>query len=105
MVGCANSVQSTQNDQERNLSRDVTSFLFAELEAHSLYQLDQNGELHLMRPFLTRQECPECKNWELFYLDTYRARDNTCLLKSMTTGHTLSDDQITGVFRHVGLVG
>jgi len=77
----------------------------AELEAHSLYLQDRNGQLHLIRPYLIRQECPECQNSELFYLDTYQARDNTCVLKSLTTGHVLRDDQITVVFRYVGLVG
>lgn len=75
-----------------------------ELEAHSLYLMNRSGELHLMRPFLTRQECPDCKTWELFYLDTYSAREGTCTLKSMTTNHTLIDSQFPDVFRHVGML-
>lgn len=54
---------------------EETQTVRAEFEAHSLYLLDHSGELHLMRPFLTRRECPEGKNWELFYLDTYRAKE------------------------------
>ena len=75
-----------------------------ELEAHSLYLMNRSGELHLMRPFLIRQECPICKSWELFYLDTYKAREGTCTLKSMTTSHTLTDDHISDVFRHVEML-
>ncbi len=76
----------------------------AELEAHSLYLMDRNGNLYLIRPYLIRRECPQCKNWELFYLDTYRAGDKTCQLKSMTTGHMLIDNQVPDVFRHVGML-
>jgi hypothetical protein len=76
----------------------------AELEAQSLYLLDRTGDLHLIRPFLTRRECPTCKNSEIFYLDKYAARKDTCELKSMTTGHTLRDDKISGVFRRVGVL-
>jgi hypothetical protein len=76
----------------------------AELEAHSLYLMDRSGHLYLIRPYLVRRECPQCQNWELFYLDAYRAGDKTCRLKSMTTGHSLLDNQIPGVFRRVGLL-
>ncbi len=76
----------------------------AELEAHSLYLMDRSDELHLIRPFLIRRECPTCKRWEVFYLDTYKAREGICVLKSMTTGHTLNDNQISNVFRHVGML-
>jgi hypothetical protein len=76
----------------------------AELEAHSLYLMDRSGNLYLIRPYLTHRECPQCKSWELFYLDAYRAEDKTCQLKSMTTGHMLIDNQIPEVFRYVGML-
>ncbi len=44
------------------------------------------------------------KRWEVFYLDKYIAKKDTCELKSMTTGHMLCDDQISNVFRHVGML-
>jgi len=75
-----------------------------ELEAHSLYLMHRRGDLHLVRPFLIRQECPTCKTWELFYLDTYSVQADTCTLKSMTTSHTLTDSHISDVFRHVGML-
>ena len=77
----------------------------ANLESGSLYLVDRNGELHLFRPYLVRQECPKCKNPEIFFLDTFRAKEGVCVLKSMTTNHTVEDKAITAAFRHVGLVG
>jgi hypothetical protein len=84
------------------LAEDQTGL--AELEAHSLYLVDRNGDIHLMRPFLTHQECPVCNSWEVFCLDTYAAKEDLCRLKSLTTGHTLSDGHISDVFRYVGLL-
>ena len=66
--------------------------------------IDRTGELHLMRPYLVRRECPTCNRLEIYYPDIYRAKEDSCELKSMTTGHTLVDNQISTVFRHVGML-
>lgn len=75
-----------------------------EVEAHSLYLVDRSGELHLIRPFLTRRECPTCGRWEIFFLDRFDGKRGDCTLKSMEKGHTVEDDGITAVFRHVYLL-
>lgn len=76
----------------------------AEVEAHSLYLVDRQGELHLIRPFLTRQECPECRRWEIFFLDRFDQRQEKCMLKSMEKGHAFASAEMTTVFRHVKLL-
>ena len=76
----------------------------AEVEAHSLYLVDRTEELHLIRPFLTRRECPECGRWEIFFLDRFDQRQGICTLKSMEKGHTIEDDGVTAVFQHVNLL-
>ena len=76
----------------------------AEVEAHSLYLVDRQGELHLIRPFLTRRECPVCGRWEIYFLDRYNGKEGTCTLKSMEKGHTIDDNLIADVFRLVSLL-
>ncbi len=76
----------------------------AELEAESLYLADRTGVLHLMRPLLLRQECPDCRSRATFYLDTYDHESDTCSMKSMERGHTVQDQRISSAFRAVGLL-
>jgi hypothetical protein len=80
-----------------------TETTMAEVEAHSLYLVDRRGELHLVRPFLTRRECA-CGRWEIFFLDHYDGEKDTCMLKSMEKGHTIQDSHITAVLRQVSLL-
>lgn len=77
----------------------------AELEAGSVYLADRTGELYLLRPFLTRQRCPTCGGWELFYLDQYDNKTGICTLKSLEQGHTVEDGGIAAVLRRVGMLG
>lgn len=76
----------------------------ADLEAGSLYLVDRDGSMYLLRPFLTRRECPECQQWELFFLDKYDRGRGNCTLKSMEKGHTVEDAGITAVFQHVSMI-
>ena len=76
----------------------------AELEARSLYLVDRNSILHLMRPLLLRQECPVCGSWATFYLDTYDRESDTCSMKSMEHGHSVQDQRISSAFRALGLL-
>lgn len=81
-----------------------TETTITEVEAHSLYLVDRSGELHLIRPFLTRRECPTCGRWEIYFLDRFDVKRGVCTLKSMEKGHTIEDGGITAVFRHVYLL-
>jgi hypothetical protein len=75
-----------------------------ELEAQSLYLVDRVGGLHLLRPLLSRRECPDCGNWATFHLDTYKKKPDLSVLKSMECGHTVEDLSISAAFKHIGLL-
>jgi hypothetical protein len=72
------------------------------LEEGSLYLVDRDDEPYLLRPLLTRQECPECDQWSIFYLDRYV--EECCDLKSMEHGHTLKDSSLVMAFEKIGLL-
>lgn len=76
----------------------------SEVEAGSLQLVDRNGKLHLLRPLLVRRECPQCGRWATFYLDSYDASQDVCILKAMEHTHTFEDQQIAYAFRHMGLL-
>lgn len=61
-----------------------------DIEAESLYAVEQSGKLHLFRPLLNRRECLKCGSWHTFYLDRYRRSDDVCILKSMEDVHILA---------------
>ena len=75
-----------------------------EVESKSLYLRDRDKKLHLLRPLLSRRECPECGSWATFYLDSYEKKGDYSLLKSMEHGHTAKDKNISSVFREIGLL-
>lgn len=75
-----------------------------DLEAGSLYLVDRDGSMFLLRPYLTRRECTFCGQWELFFLDKYDRGAGVCTVKSLEKGHTIEDDEVTAVFRHVGMI-
>jgi hypothetical protein len=75
-----------------------------EVETGSLYLVDRNGTLHLMRPLLVRRVCPTCGRWATFHLDSYDAKHDICVLRGMEHTHTIKDQAIAYAFRHVGLL-
>ncbi|MBK8128931.1 MAG: hypothetical protein IPK53_08280 [bacterium] len=75
-----------------------------ELEAHSLYLKDKNGQLHLLRPLLTRRVCPTCGRWTTFHLDSYNKKTDTCNLNGLEHGHLVEDGSLVEAFKHVGLL-
>jgi hypothetical protein len=75
-----------------------------DIELNSLYLIDRVGVFHLLRPHLTRSQCPDCGNWSTFFLDQYDAQKDICTLKSLERGHTRSDADLADAFRHVGLL-
>ena len=74
------------------------------LEAGSLYLVDRRGKMHLLRPLLTRQDCPICGSRSTFLLDTYDPKADVCYLKSLEHGHTFPQAGISYAFRYVGLL-
>jgi len=76
----------------------------AELESQSLYLVDRNHRLHLVRPFLNMLTCPVCQTRSTFYLDRFDRQNATCLLKSLEHGHTAKDASVVEAFRQVGLL-
>lgn len=71
-----------------------------ELEAGSLYLVDRNEKLYLLRPLLTRRQCPECGVWATFYLDSYKQKGEITILKSMEYGYTAEDSEVTPIFKN-----
>lgn len=81
----------------------------SELEAQSLYLVDRNSDLHLLRPLLSRRICPACGQAATFYLDSFNSKAQQCRLKALEHSHpsnkgTVIDDELAHAFRHIGLV-
>jgi hypothetical protein len=74
----------------------------SDLEIDSLYVMDGQRRLHLLRPFLIGRDCPTCRNWSTFHVD--RAPYGTVTLKSLEHGHTLADPSLAQPLRHGGLL-
>lgn len=70
------------------------------IETNSLYLLDANEGLHLLRPLMIGTDCKECGHWSTFLVNRYRRIDGVVEYKSLEHGHTLdgagssSDDLI-----------
>lgn len=70
------------------------------IETDSLYVKDITGPLVLLRPFLVRHECPQCRTWSTFHPD--RRDDGELLLKAVDHSHTISGAQHEPALRSVG---
>ena len=75
-----------------------------EVEKGSLYLVDRDENLYLLRPFLTRRQCPECGTWATFYFDSYTKNKDTVTIKSMEHNHTTQDSNIASILREVGFL-
>lgn len=47
------------------------------IESDSLYLVDRDRGLHLLRPFLTTEVCQTCHNWSIFHADKERGQPPT----------------------------
>lgn len=74
-----------------------------DVEDGSLYLVDRRQGLHLMRPYITRDECPKCHTWSTFYLDKLETGGSTCQMKSMEHGHMITGADASG-FRRLGIL-
>ncbi|MEU6206090.1 hypothetical protein ABZ814_21210 [Micromonospora musae] len=75
----------------------------SDLEIGSLYLANEDGQLHLLRPFLLRRRCPVCRSWETFHVDN-TPDASTVTVKSLERGHTDTDPALRQVLEHVGFV-
>ncbi|MGV8965377.1 MAG: hypothetical protein ACOH2F_03785 [Cellulomonas sp.] len=75
------------------------SYPSATVEVGSLYVADEEGALHLLRPFLMRTRCPECQNLSTFNVDG--SSGSGVWLKSLEDGHRMSYPDAEP-FRRVG---
>ncbi|MFK8851695.1 restriction endonuclease [Streptomyces sp. Ac-502] len=56
------------------------------VETGSLYMVDRDHKLHLLRPFLSGRICPTCRSWSTFHADLVAG---DIVLKSLEHGHCL----------------
>jgi hypothetical protein len=73
------------------------------IEADSLYMLDSDKNLHLLRPFLIGTNCEECGSFSIFYADTFAG--GKLNMKSMEHGHVIkASDGLQHAARRSGLL-
>lgn len=73
-----------------------------DVEVGSMYIIDGQRGLHLLRPFLTGRVCPKCRNWSTFHVDG--AAHGMVTFKSLEHGHTVEDATLEDPLRRVGLL-
>jgi len=73
------------------------------IESDSLYLLDSNHRLHLLRPFLIGTNCVRCGTFSIFHVD--RFRHGSLTMKSMEHGHTIeASDSLSRAVQAAGLL-
>ncbi|MBU8558711.1 restriction endonuclease [Streptomyces rochei] len=77
------------------------SYSSSEVEKGSLYLVDRDHRLYLLRPFLTGQVCPVCRTWSTFHVDLV---DGELVLKSLEHGHCLPHSADVGALQQAGLL-
>lgn len=73
-----------------------------DLEPDSLYLIDREHGLHLLRPFLIGRPCSRCRNWSTFHVD--QVPRSGAVLKSLDHSHTLPDAAVDASLSAVGLI-
>lgn len=79
------------------------SYETSEVEVDSLYLLDDQRRLHLLRPLLTGRICPTCRTWSTFHLER-ASQSGQVMLKSLEHGHTFFDATLGSSFALLGLL-
>lgn len=72
------------------------------VERHSLYLLDAERRLHLLRPFLIAMQCPICRNPSTFHID--RLTSQGIEVKSLEDGHTTARPDLSDALIRAGLI-
>jgi len=73
------------------------------IEKGSLYLVDRDQQLYLLRPFLTRHQLPDGR-WGTFFLDKFDIKGQNCELKCLEFPETVEDPSQFAAFRAVGLL-
>ena len=72
------------------------------IEVESLYIIDGQRMLYLLRPFVIGTACPKCRNWSTFHIDGIANRKVS--FKSLEHGHPMEDPTLDYALKHVGLL-
>jgi len=72
------------------------------VERHSLYLLDAERRLHLLRPFLVAMQCPICRNPSTFHVD--RLTSSGLEVKSLEDGHTTTRADLHEALNRAGMI-
>ncbi|HEY2198586.1 MAG TPA: hypothetical protein VGH69_12975 [Mycobacterium sp.] len=72
------------------------------VERHSLYLLDGERGLHLLRPFLIAMQCPICRNPSTFHVDRLTTAGPE--VKSLEDGHTTTRPDLHDALTQAGLI-
>ncbi|WP_138158188.1 restriction endonuclease subunit S domain-containing protein [Mycolicibacterium neoaurum] len=72
------------------------------VERHSLYLLDAERRLHLLRPFLIAMQCPICRNPSTFHID--RLTSTGIDVKSLEDGHTTARPDLQESLQRAGII-
>lgn len=73
-----------------------------DIEEDSMYVMDGQRRLRLLRPFISGRACPKCRNWSTFHIDG--SINGKVAYKSLEHGHPIGDALIDEALRHVGLL-
>lgn len=73
-----------------------------DVESGSLYLLDGESRLHLLRPYLIGHICKICRTWSTSHITS--GKDASVSLKTLEDGHTATDDALGETFHRVGLL-
>ncbi len=72
------------------------------VERNSLYLLDAERRLHLLRPFLIAMQCPICRNPSTFHVD--RLTSSGLEVKSLEDGHTTTRADLRDALTRAGMM-
>jgi hypothetical protein len=74
------------------------------IEKESLYVMDGQRRLYLLRPFLSGRYCPQCGNWSTVHVDGRAKEDDMLQYMPLEHGHTFPDLLLDDGFRFIGLL-
>lgn len=74
------------------------------IEKESLYVMDGQRRLYLLRPFLSGQYCPQCGNWSTVHVDGRDKEDGMVQYMPLEHGHTFKAPVLDDGFRSIGLL-
>jgi hypothetical protein len=75
-----------------------------ELEAESLYVIDRDGDLHLLRPILLYHPASRADRSAMFYLNRYDPDEDICEMRSLEMGDTVELENVSDQFFTSGLI-